>query len=82
MGWTLGNQNRNAALPQDTAYQVLVLEEHALQVVNILMLANSPAIELSEFKCSLKACVFVLMQTVLPIEEEEHGLPRKGKADI
>ena len=43
------------------------------------MLANLPAIVLTEFTHNLEACIFALMQTAPPIEAEEYGLPKKGK---
>ena len=58
-----------------------LLEDHALQVANILMLANSTEIVLTEFIRNLKAHVFALVQTPPFIEAEEYNLPKKGKAE-
>ena len=48
-------------------------------VLNVIMLENTPLIVLTELIRNLEACVFALMQTALPIEAEEFGLPKERK---
>ena len=55
-----------------------VLEDHALQVSDIIMMEKTPSI--TKFNPNLKAGVFALMQTALPIEAEVFGLPKDAKA--
>ena len=85
MDLTLREQEHHAYMDLVTmrhwAQQVRVLEDHSLQVLNLLMLPNSPAIALTKFICNLEARVFVLIQTALRIEAKEDGLPKKGKTE-
>ena len=63
------------------AHQAHALEGHALQVLNVFMLANTLSIALTGFIRNLEAHVFALMQSALPNEAEDYGLVKKGKTD-
>ena len=58
-----------------------VLEDHTLQVLNLVMMEDTPLIALTEFIRNFKASVFAFMQSAPPIEAEEYGLPEDGKAN-
>ena len=44
------------------------------------MMEDTLLIGLTKFICNLEACVFAFIQSALPIEAEEYGLPKDRKA--
>ena len=57
------------------AHKACVFEDHTLQVLNVIMLANTLAIALKDFIHNLEACVFLLRQKIT-------DFPRKKRLTI